>query len=117
MIYDRLEFSDNAGESNYFDWIFIWTLFLVVVTGFVTEVMHFLRLEPHRHVAYFIHLVFVFTILIYLPYSKFAHVIYRTTAMVFAEHTGRSWGVSATAASVSRVNGSDGEEDIGNGEA
>jgi quinone-modifying oxidoreductase subunit QmoC len=117
MISDRLEFSDNAGESNYFDWIFIWTLFLVVVTGFVTEVMHFLRLEPHRHVAYFIHLVFVFTILIYLPYSKFAHVIYRTTAMVFAEHTGRSWGVSATAASVSRVNGSDGEEDIGNGEA
>jgi quinone-modifying oxidoreductase subunit QmoC len=94
MIYDRLEFSDNAGESNYFDWIFIWTLFLVAVSGFVTEIMHYLRLEPHRHVAYFVHLVFVFTVLIYLPYSKFAHVIYRTTAMVYAEYTGRNWGAN-----------------------
>lgn len=96
MIYDRLEFSDNAGESNYFDWIFICTLFLVAVTGFVTEGMHFLRLEPHRHFAYFVHLVFVFALLIYLPYSKFAHVIYRTTAMVFAEYTGRNWGITTS---------------------
>lgn len=117
MIYDRLEFSDNAGESNYFDWIFIWTLFLVAVTGFITEVLHFLRLEPHRHVAYFVHLVFVFTILVYLPYSKFAHVIYRTAAMVFAEHTGRNWGVSTTTTSDHKLNGSEQEEDQGNGDA
>ena len=116
MIYDRLEFSDNAGESNYFDWIFIWTLFLVAVTGFITEVMHFLRLEPHRHVAYFIHLMFVFTVLIYLPYSKFAHVIYRTTAMVFAEYTGRNWGVQASAAPRTGTSGSERKEELDNGE-
>jgi quinone-modifying oxidoreductase subunit QmoC len=61
----------------------------VVFTGFVTEAMHYLRMVPHRHVAYFIHLVFVFSLLIYLPYSKFAHVFYRFTAMVFAERIGR----------------------------
>ncbi len=116
MIYDRLEFSDNAGESNYFDWIFIWTLFLVAVTGFITEVMHFLRLEPHRHVAYFIHLMFVFTVLIYLPYSKFAHVIYRTTAMVFAEYTGRNWGVQASTAPGNGTSGSERKERLDNGE-
>jgi quinone-modifying oxidoreductase subunit QmoC len=82
-----------AGAGSYFDWMLISTLLLVVFTGFFTEALHFIRLEPHRHVVYFFHLVFVFVLLIYLPYSKFAHIVYRTVAQVFAEHTGREFGV------------------------
>ena len=89
MIWERLTDRANAGYSLFFDWAFLWTLFAVVFTGFVTEAMHYLRMVPHRHVVYFIHLVFVFSLLIYLPYSKFAHVFYRFTAMVFAERIGR----------------------------
>jgi len=94
LIYDRLEDRDRAGNSSYFDWSFILALLIVTLTGFAAEFMHYLRLEPHRHVVYFIHLVFVFSLLIYLPYSKFAHILYRTTAMVHAEYTGRKWGDS-----------------------
>ncbi|UCD25140.1 MAG: hypothetical protein JSW51_04225, partial [Gemmatimonadota bacterium] len=90
MIRDRLHNRDNAGSSSYFDWAFLWTIFAVVVSGFVTEFLHYLRMVPHRHVAYFIHLVFVFALLIYLPYSKFAHLLYRTTAMIYAEYYGRT---------------------------
>ncbi|NIP44583.1 MAG: heterodisulfide reductase subunit E [candidate division Zixibacteria bacterium] len=89
MIRNRLIDKDHAGASGYFDWTFIWVIMAVVLTGFITEVLHYIRLEPHRHVIYFVHLVFVSSFLLYLPYSKFAHIIYRTTALVYAEHTGR----------------------------
>lgn len=92
MIWDRLYFGHLAGTSSYFDWFLLWTLFLVVASGFATEILHYLRMGPHRHAAYFAHLVLVFGLLIYLPYSKLAHLLYRTTAMVFAERYGRIVG-------------------------
>lgn len=92
MIWDRLYFGHLAGTSSYFDWFLVWALFLVVASGFATEVLHYLRMGPHRHAAYFCHLVLVFGLLVYLPYSKLAHLLYRTTAMVFAERYGRIVG-------------------------
>ncbi|MFC1499942.1 quinone-interacting membrane-bound oxidoreductase complex subunit QmoC [Candidatus Zixiibacteriota bacterium] len=92
MIWERLYFGHLAGTSSYFDWLLVWSLFLVIVTGFATEVLHYLRMVPHRHIVYFIHLVFVFALLIYLPFSKLSHLLYRTTAMVMAERFGREAG-------------------------
>ncbi len=81
---------NTAGNS--YDWSFLVTLILVALTGFLTETLHYFRMEPHRHVVYFVHLVFVFALLVYMPYSKFAHVVYRTTALVLAESFGRKRG-------------------------
>jgi quinone-modifying oxidoreductase subunit QmoC len=92
MIWERLYFGHLAGTSSWFDWFLVWTLFLVVASGFATELLHYLRMGPHRHVAYFAHLVLIFALLVYLPYSKLAHLLYRTTAMVFAERYGRIVG-------------------------
>jgi quinone-modifying oxidoreductase subunit QmoC len=92
MIYERIRENGNVGPGSYSDWALLAMLLLAAGSGFFTEVLHYLRLEPHRHIAYFVHLVFVFALLMYLPYSKLAHLLYRATAMVFAEHTGRKMG-------------------------
>ncbi len=92
MIFYRSRNTDQAGAGSYFDWTLISTLLLVILTGFFTEILHYLRLEPHRHIIYFVHLLFVCALILYLPYSKFAHLVYRTTALVHAEYTGRKKG-------------------------
>ncbi|MHC4767946.1 MAG: quinone-interacting membrane-bound oxidoreductase complex subunit QmoC [Planctomycetota bacterium] len=93
----RAALNGDGPASTSFDMIFVWLLLLVTLTGFVTQVFRFAvgnndqsGLIPTAHVLYFIHLVLVFQLLVYLPYSKFAHVIYRTVAMVYAERTGRN---------------------------
>lgn len=98
IIRDRLTNSENAGSSTYSDWVFVGLLVMVTLSGFFTEVLHYLRMVPHRHVVYFVHLVLVFALLMYLPYSKFAHAIYRTVAMVFSEYSGRRTAVQGNAA-------------------
>ncbi|MHC4140664.1 MAG: quinone-interacting membrane-bound oxidoreductase complex subunit QmoC [Planctomycetota bacterium] len=90
MSWDRLRDNERTGGGSYFDWALIVTLLVVVVSGAITEVLHYLRLEPHRHIAYFMHLVFVLVLLMSLPYSKLAHVAYRSTALVFTERFGWS---------------------------
>jgi quinone-modifying oxidoreductase subunit QmoC len=104
MVKNRLADRKKYGSGSYFDWFFLATLIIVVLTGFFTEALHYVRLEPHRHIAYYVHLVFVFTLLFTLPYSKFAHMAYRTAALVFAEHTGRERAVPPALPSESRGN-------------
>lgn len=98
MIRERMRRSDEGEVNTYFDWAFLWTLLGVVVSGLVAEVMHYFRFDSQKHFAYYIHLVLVFGLLMYLPYSKFAHLIYRTTALVYAEYSGRNAGGPAAGA-------------------
>ena len=90
MISDRFGDTEHTSKGTYFDWTLISVLFIVTLTGFITEVLHYVRLEPHRHIAYFSHLVFISALILYLPYSKFSHIIYRTVAMIYAEFSGRN---------------------------
>jgi quinone-modifying oxidoreductase subunit QmoC len=98
-ILDRLRNPNDAQTSTAFDWMFIWLLWGVGVTGFIIEILRF-AIDPEpastavtiAYALYFVHLVLVFQLLVYLPYSKFAHIAYRSVATVYAAHTGRMNG-------------------------
>ncbi len=98
MIWERLRKGKQIGAGTYSDWAFLGTLLAVVLTGFLSEALHYARMEPHRFAVYFVHLVCVFALLMYLPYSKFAHLVYRAVAMVYAEHSGRKGETAAAVA-------------------
>ncbi len=87
MVRDRMPGTGRKG--TWFDWTFLGLAAAAVLTGFGCEVLHYARVDPLRYAMYVIHLATVFALLVLLPYSKFAHMIYRATAMVYAEHTGR----------------------------
>jgi quinone-modifying oxidoreductase subunit QmoC len=90
ILYNRTVNKDDTGKSTNFDWTFVIVLLSVAITGFITQFLRFGQVQAVGYAVYFIHLVCVFFLLVYLPYSKFAHVLYRTVAMIYAEYTGRN---------------------------
>lgn len=86
------EFSQSDREiettGTYSDWLLLIGVAATVITGFATELLHFARLDTLRWSFYVIHLFVVLTLLLVLPYSKLAHVAYRTAAFAFVERYG-----------------------------
>ncbi len=78
---------EKIGYGTYFDWIFLANIFAIGVTGVAVEAFRYAG-SVAAYYAYVAHLVLVFTLLAYAPYSKFAHILYRTLAYVWAKSTG-----------------------------
>jgi quinone-modifying oxidoreductase subunit QmoC len=82
--------ADQAGKGSYFDWLFIGLVAAVGLSGALSWGFRaVLNVAPLAYGTYFIHLVCVFFLFAYAPFSKMAHMVYRTTALVFAKQTGR----------------------------
>jgi len=87
VISNRGKTEEKAGKGSYFDWAFIWLVVLVGLTGALSWGVRLIGL-PSAYFIYFCHLVFVFCLFAYAPFSKMAHMVYRTTAMVFSRYVG-----------------------------
>ncbi|MEE8484461.1 MAG: quinone-interacting membrane-bound oxidoreductase complex subunit QmoC [Nitrospinota bacterium] len=82
---NRVTGDKAAGNYSYYDKNFIFAVFFTVVTGIFSEIFRLADIAAVAYTVYFTHLVFVFFLLAYLPFSKFAHMLYRTTALIYSK--------------------------------
>jgi nitrate reductase gamma subunit len=78
-----------GGVGSYFDWLLIGIIMTVGISGFLAQLLRIFGIAPMAYPVYFIHLVAVFSLFIYLPFSKLAHMFYRGAAMCFNKYSGR----------------------------
>ncbi len=82
--------SGKSGKATAFDWTFLWVFFLTVITGFASQVFRVFDLAVPAYGIYYVHLVLVFFLLAYVPYTKMGHILFRAVAMVYARWSGRA---------------------------
>ncbi len=88
MIYQRLFNRSVFGKSSYSDWLLLSSIGLLTLSGILVEMARFGNWSVAYHL-YFFHLVAVWFVIMYLPFTKLGHVFYRTTALVYARSIGR----------------------------
>jgi quinone-modifying oxidoreductase subunit QmoC len=86
--------------STYFDWLLLLNLLLVGASGVLCEAFRYWNVPLLAYPAYFLHLVLVFVLFASAPYSKLAHVGYRTLAL-----TSRQYDAMLTAEAAGRIEG------------
>jgi len=91
FILKRFASKDSYSKySHESDWVFLALLFLAGLTGFVLDLFKWLNLPWPTYIAFAVHLVVVFDLLVSLPFTKFAHAMYRPFAVWLAEVKNRS---------------------------
>ena len=90
MISNRLkDRGPNIGKGSYFDWSLLLLVLGLAATGLLSQFTRLVHLPVIAYPMYFAHLVLVFCLFAYLPFSKLAHLVYRTLAMAYSRYSER----------------------------
>lgn len=82
---------EGQASHTFYDWFLIWEIMAVGVTGLLAELLRLIGLPTAGYIIYFLHLVSVMMLFMYMPYTKFAHIVYRTAAMAFEKYRDSSF--------------------------
>lgn len=88
MIYKRFKRESGFEKSTYSDWLLLISMLLLTISGSLVQFFRFSNWHG-AYYLYFLHLLCVWFVIIYLPYTKFGHLVYRTVAMIYARSVGR----------------------------
>lgn len=89
LVFNRMKDKGIDTVSSSFDWTFVIMIVLLATTGILTEVIRLMGIATLAYPMYFIHLLLVFYTIVYFPYSKLAHMGYRTLAITYSKMTNR----------------------------
>ncbi|MFN2267771.1 MAG: quinone-interacting membrane-bound oxidoreductase complex subunit QmoC [Desulfonatronovibrio sp.] len=89
MTRNRLNADPKKTINSYYDWYIIGVIWFVAVTGMLAQVFRLADAAAPAYIVYYLHLVSVFMLFAYLPWSKLAHLVYRTVALAYARQIGR----------------------------
>jgi quinone-modifying oxidoreductase subunit QmoC len=87
----RQENAEKAGYGTYYDWQLIYLIAAVGITGAFSWFFRLLGSPTLAYPTYFVHLVTVFCLFFFAPYTKIAHLVYRTVAMLYARMADRGF--------------------------
>jgi len=85
----RLNQDTQKSSSSYYDWYLLGVIWAVFVTGSGSFVLRLSGVAGLAYPMYYLHLISIFMLIAYLPWSKLGHLVYRTTALVYARMSGR----------------------------
>lgn len=88
MAGQRLMNRSVFGKSGYGDWLLLISIALLAFSGTLVELARFGNWGMAYHL-YFFHLVAVWFVIIYLPYTKLGHLFFRTAGLLYARSIGR----------------------------
>ena len=77
---------EQSTQATFYDWFLIWEIAAVGITGVGAELFRWAGMPAVGYLVYFLHLTSIMMLFLYLPYTKFAHLIYRTTAYTFEKY-------------------------------
>jgi ferredoxin/nitrate reductase gamma subunit len=84
MINRATKANSASVKSSRSDWLFLWLLWLTGFTGFLIEVALYLPSAPvWGYWVFLIHVAIAMELVLFLPFTKFAHVMYRPVSLFF----------------------------------
>lgn len=87
LLLNRMQEDRRAGATTAYDIFFLAVVLTVVASGIITEIARFTVDPTIACWIYIVHLTSVLSLFITFPFSKFAHMLYRTLAMVHEHMT------------------------------
>jgi quinone-modifying oxidoreductase subunit QmoC len=87
LIVSRFGTHRSLIKTSAFDLFFLGVVALVIATGVIVEAARFVLPATAAGLLYTVHLGVVLTLFLTFPYSKFAHMLYRTLALVHQRMT------------------------------
>ncbi len=88
MSWQRMRNKSVFGKSGYSDWLLLVSIGLLTLSGSLVQLARFGDWSIAYHL-YFFHLVAVWFVIMYLPFTKLGHIFYRTAALLYARSIGR----------------------------